>query len=76
MCSVQCTFSTNFVSFLFPYLSVSITENENRKNYLLFVFSCVEEGEYMLRWSEHNSQLINVFHQLCQVSKHPAVFQF
>jgi len=25
------------------------------------------ESEYMLRWSEHNSQLINVFHQLCQV---------
>jgi len=25
-----------------------------------------DDSEYMLRWNEHNSQLINVFHQLCQ----------
>jgi len=24
------------------------------------------ESEYMLRWGEHNSQVINIFHQLCQ----------
>ena len=27
-----------------------------------------EESEYMLRWGEHNSQVINIFNQLCQVS--------
>ena len=27
-----------------------------------------EESEYMLRWGEHDSQVINIFHQLCQVS--------
>ena len=26
-----------------------------------------DDSEYMLRWNEHNSQLINNFHQLCQV---------
>jgi len=25
-----------------------------------------DDSEYMLRWNEHNSQLITVFHQLCQ----------
>lgn len=25
-----------------------------------------DESEYMLKWNEHNSQLISVFHQLCQ----------
>jgi len=25
-----------------------------------------EDSEYVLRWSEHNNQLINVFHELCQ----------
>lgn len=25
-----------------------------------------DESEYMLKWNEHNSQLITVFHQLCQ----------
>ena len=29
-----------------------------------------DESEYMLRWGEHNSQIINIFHQLCQVSNH------
>jgi len=28
-----------------------------------------EEGEYMLRWSAHNTQLIHVFHQLCQAEE-------
>ena len=27
-----------------------------------------EESEYMLRWGEHDTQVINIFHQLCQVS--------
>ena len=27
----------------------------------------VEEEEYMLKWGEHNNQVINIFHQLCQV---------
>ena len=22
--------------------------------------------EYLLRWGEHNSQMVNIFHQLCQ----------
>jgi len=25
-----------------------------------------EESEYMLRWGEHDTQVINIFHQLCQ----------
>ena len=28
----------------------------------------VEEEEYMLKWGEHNNQVINIFHQLCQVN--------
>ena len=27
-----------------------------------------EEEEYMLKWGEHSNQVINIFHQLCQVS--------
>jgi hypothetical protein len=34
---------------------------------LLFSSEGKEESEYMLRWSEHNNQLISIFHQLCQV---------
>ena len=26
-----------------------------------------EEEEYLLKWGEHNNQVINIFHQLCQV---------
>ena len=26
-----------------------------------------EEEEYMLKWGEHNNQVINIFNQLCQV---------
>ena len=28
-----------------------------------------EEEEYMLKWGEHNNQVINIFNQLCQVCK-------
>ena len=27
----------------------------------------VEDEEYELKWGEHNNQVINIFHQLCQV---------
>ena len=26
-----------------------------------------EEEEYLLKWGEHNNQVVNIFHQLCQV---------
>ena len=28
-----------------------------------------EEEEYMLKWGEHSNQVINIFHQLCQVCR-------
>ena len=27
----------------------------------------VEDDEYELKWGEHSNQVINIFHQLCQV---------
>ena len=27
-----------------------------------------EEEEYLLKWGEHNNQVVNIFHQLCQVT--------
>ena len=35
----------------------------------------VEDEEYELKWGEHNNQVINIFHQLCQVC-HFTLYRF